>query len=748
MTTYHRNLSKNMKKLLLVFVAFTATLHAQKNDITLEDIWLNDTFGTERLNSFHSMSVGDFYTILNTDKETQQTSLDKYDYKTLEKIATIVDSKNLDGIDHFESYAFDASETKLILGTESEQIYRHSSKGIYYMYDTASKKLQLIAANKIQEPTFSPDGNKIAYTYNNNVYIKNLINNGTVQITFDGEKNKVINGITDWVYEEEFAFVRAFDWNKNSDKLAFLRFDETDVPEFSMDKYGTSLYPTQQVFKYPKAGEKNALVSLHIFNLNNKKASQVNLGAKAQYYIPRIKWTNNSNALAVTTLNRHQNNLNLLFVDGTTLDSFVVLNEKDAAYVDITDNLTFLKDNSFIWTSEKDGFNHIYHYDASGKLKNQVTKGNWEITNYYGYDAKTKRIFYQSTEDGSINRSVYSIKLNGKGKQRLSSNTGTNSAAFSTSFNYYVNTFSSANTPNIYTLNTAKSGKQLKEIKNNQILAEKLNGYNTAKKEFFTLKTENGEFNAWMIKPSNFDPNKKYPLFMHQYSGPGSQQVANRWGGGNDYWFQLLAQKGYIIACVDGRGTGLKGRDFKKVTYKELGKYETQDQIDAAKKLGELPYIDQDRIGIWGWSYGGYMSSLALTKGADVFKMAIAVAPVTSWRFYDTVYTERYMQTPQENASGYDENSPINHVDKLKGAYLLVHGTGDDNVHVQNTTRMINALVEANKQFDLFVYPDRAHGIRKGDNTRLHLFTKMTAFIEQHLGGKENTITTTKEIKN
>ncbi len=737
-----------MRKLLLLFITFSITIHAQKKDITLEDIWSKNTFRPERLNSFHSMNIGDFYTILNSNNQINSTTLDKYDYKTLEKVETLVDSKDLEGITHFESYQFDATETKLILGTASEQIYRHSSKGTYYVYDLSSKKLQLIANHKIQEPTFSPDGNKVAYTYNNNIFIKNLINNGTVQVTFDGQNNKIINGITDWVYEEEFAFVRAFDWNKNSDKLAFLRFDETEVPEFSMDKYGTSLYPTQQVFKYPKAGEKNALVSLHIFNLTTKKAAQVNLGEKAQYYIPRIQWTNNANALAVTTLNRHQNNLNLLFVDGATLDSFVVLNEKDAAYVDITDNLTFLKDNSFIWTSENDGFNHIYHYDTTGKLKNQITKGNWEVTNYYGYDAKTKRIFYQSTEDGSINRSIYSIKLNGKSKQRLSSNTGTNSAAFSNSFNYYVNTFSSANTPNIYTLNAAKSGKEIKEIKNNQALSQKLNGFETSKKEFFTVKTEHGEFNAWMIKPSNFDPNKKYPLFMHQYSGPGSQQVANRWGGGNDYWFQLLAQKGYIIACVDGRGTGLKGRDFKKVTYKELGKYETQDQIDAAKKLGELPYIDKDRIGIWGWSYGGYMSSLALTKGADVFKMAIAVAPVTSWRFYDTVYTERYMQTPQENPSGYDENSPINHVDKLKGAYLLVHGTGDDNVHVQNTTRMINALVEANKQFDLFMYPDRAHGIRKGNNTRLHLYTKMTAFIDENLGGSENTITTENNIKN
>ena len=723
-----------MKKLFLLFIAFTTAITAQKKEISLEDIWSNGTFRAESMNSFHSMNIGDFYTILNSNKESGATSLDKYDYKTLEKVETIVESKDLDGIDTFDSYEFDASETKLLLGTNNERIYRRSSLGKYYVYDIASKTLQLVSENKIQEPTFSPDGNKVAYAQGNNIYIKNLINNGTIQITSDGEKNKIINGITDWVYEEEFGFVRAFDWNLNSDKLAYLRFNETDVPEFSMDMYGKELYPTQQVFKYPKAGEKNALVSLHIYNSNSKKSTQVNLKEKAQYYIPRIEWTNNSNALAVTTLNRHQNNLNLLFVDGTTLESFVVLNEKDAAYVDITNNLTFLKDNSFIWTSEKDGFNHIYHYDSSGKLKNQITSGNWEVTNYYGYNAKTKRIFYQSTEDGSINRSVYSIKLNGKSKQRLSSNSGTNSAAFSNSFNYYINTFSSANTPNIYTLNESRSGKQLKEIKNNKSLSEKLNGYNISTKEFFTVKTANGDFNAWMVKPADFDPNKKYPLFMYQYSGPGSQSVSNRWGGSNDYWYQMLAQKGYIIACVDGRGTGLKGRDFKKVTYKELGKYEIEDQIDAAKELGKLDYIDQDRIGIWGWSYGGYMSSLAITKGADVFKMAIAVAPVTSWRFYDTVYTERYMQTPQENASGYDDNSPINHVEKLKGAYLLVHGSGDDNVHVQNTTRMINSLVEANKQFDLFIYPDRAHGIFKGKNTRLHLYTKMTAFIDENLG--------------
>ena len=737
-----------MKKLFFLFIAFSITLSAQKKEISLDDIWTNNTFRTERLNSFQSLKKGDYYTILNYNGDTRSSTLDKYSYKTLNKVETIVNSKDLHEIDSFDSYEFSKDEEKLILGTNAKKIYRHSSEGIYYVLDITSKKIQLISPNKIQEPTFSPDGNKVAYVYNNNIYIKNLINNGTIQVTSDGEKNKIINGVTDWVYEEEFAFVRAFDWNGNSDKLAFLRFDEAEVPEFSMDIYSDALYPTQQVFKYPKAGEKNAILTLHIFNLQTKKSDYVDLGDKAQYYIPRIKWTNNTNTLSVITLNRHQNNLNLLFVDGKSLDSHLVHNEKDSAYVDITDDLTFLNDNSFIWTSEKDGYNHLYHYSSSGKLINQITNGSWEVTKYYGYDERTKRIFYQSVEDGSTNRTIYSIKLNGKNKMRLSSNSGTNSAAFSNSFNYYINTYSDAGTPPIFTLNEAKSGKQLKEIKNNRSLSEKLSNYTISPKEFFTVKTQNGEFNAWMIKPNDFDPNKEYPLFMYQYSGPGSQSVANRWNGTNDYWYQILAQKGYIIVCVDGRGTGFRGRDFKKVTYKELGKFEIEDQIDAAKELGKLAYIDENNVGIWGWSYGGYMSSLAITKGADTFKMAIAVAPVTSWRFYDSVYTERYMQTPQENASGYDENSPINHVEKLKGAYLLVHGSGDDNVHVQNTMRMKNALIEANIQFDSEIYPDRTHSIYRGKNTRLHLYNKMTNFIEDHLGKNNNQPALIEKLKN
>lgn len=722
-----------MKKLLSLFLLCATTLFAQQKQISLEDIWTDNTFSTERLNAFESMSQGDFYTILKFDGPTRSTFLEKYSYETLQLVDTIVNSGDLPDLAYFDSYKFSDGEDKLLLATQTEQIYRHSSKSIFYVYDIATKSLVLLTDRKVQEPIFSPDGNKVAYVYENNLFIKDLLDNATIQITFDGEKNKIINGITDWVYEEEFAFVRAFDWNGNSDKLAYMRFDESLVPLYTMDIYGDDLYPKQQVFKYPKAGENNSIVTVHIFNTETGKSEQVELGEKGQHYIPRMQWTNNNNALCVTTLNRHQNNLNLLFVNGTTLEPHLVLNEKDKAYIDITDNLTFLKDNSFIWTSEKDGYNHIYHHDVHGKLINQVTSGDWEVTDYYGYNPKSKEIYYQSTEDGSINRTIYSVKINGKGKKRLSRDTGTNSAAFSNSFNYFVNTYSDADTPYIYTLNNARNGKEIKEIVNNNTLLEKIKPYGFSKKEFFTIKTDNGEFNAWMIKPSKFNAFEEYPMLMFQYSGPGSQQVANRWMGSNDYWHQMLAQKGAIVVCVDGRGTGFKGADFKKATYLNLVKLETIDQIDAAKQLREKPYIKDDKIGIWGWSFGGHMSTNCILKGNDVFTMAIAVAPVTSWRFYDTIYTERFLRTPQENPEGYDENSPINYADMLEGDYLLIHGSGDDNVHVQNTMRMIDALIEANKPFQSQIYPDRAHGIYKGKNTRLHLYTKMTKFIEDHL---------------
>ena len=728
---------------MLLFLLTLTSTKAQQKEITLEDIW-GGTFRTQFMDVLHSMNNGKQYSVLDFNRSTNASAIDVYDYKTGEKVKTLVSSNELPEVDYFISYEFSEDESKVLLATKLKSVYRHSTLGTYYVYDSKTKKATLLSENQVQEPTFSPDGSKIAYGFENNLYIKDLSSGAIKQITSDGKKNEIINGITDWVYEEEFAFVRAFDWNKNGDKIAYIRFDESQVPEFSMDIYGTELYPHDDTFKYPKAGEKNADVSLHLYDLNSGKTSQVDVSTYNSYYIPRIKWTEDTNVLSVQLTNRHQNVLDLVFVNADDASTQLIHQEKDDAYVDVTDDLTFLNDNSFIWTSEKSGWNHIYHYDKTGKLLKQITDGNWDVTSYYGFDPTSGRIFYQSTENGNINRDVYSITKTGKNKVRLTQNTGSNSASFSKDFTYFINTFSNTETPYTFTLHNGLTGNPLREIKNNNELKESLKGYKISKKEFSTININGEELNMYTIKPKNFDPNKKYPLFMYQYSGPGSQQVANRWNGANDYWHQMLAQEDMIIVCIDGRGTGYKGRDFKKMTQKELGKYEVEDQIAAAKKLGALPYIDTDRIGIWGWSYGGFMSSNCLFQGADTFSMAIAVAPVTSWRFYDTVYTERYMTTPQENPSGYDNNSPITHVDKLKGDFLLVHGSADDNVHFQNTMRLTEALIQANKDFDWAVYPDDNHGIY-GGNTRLHLYRKMTKFVKESLGTpKEKTL----EIKN
>ena len=721
---------KYLKGSFFVCFLISALSSSQNKEITLDAIW-NGTFTTEGMQSLHSMNNGKQYSVLNYEKGS--TAIDVYDYKTLAKVETLVSSSNLEGITYFSDYTFSKDESKIVLATEVESIFRRSTLGVFYIYDIKNKSLIKISDDKIQEPTLSPDGKQVAYGLNNNLFVKDFESNQTTQITFDGEKNKIINGITDWVYEEEFAFVRAFEWNADGTHIAFIRFDETEVPEFSMDLYGSGLYPDQSVFKYPKAGEANAIVSLHIYDLKLKKVNDVKVSKSySDFYIPRIKWTNDANVLSAQYTNRHQNELDLWMINANDMTSKLVMAEKDKAYVDVTDNLTFLQDNSFIWTSEMDGYNHIYHYSKDGQLINQVTKGPWEVTDYYGFDEKSNSVFYQSVENGSINRDVYSVKINGKNKKRLTLKEGTNSADFSADFTYFINSYSSITTAPEYTLNTAKDGKLVKIIKDNIALENNLKTYNLPAKEFSTIAVNGNDLNMWMIKPADFDASKTYPLFMFQYSGPGSQSVKNTWNAANDYWYYYLAQQGYIVACVDGRGTGFKGADFKKVTQNELGKYEVEDQIQAAKQLGGRDYIDQDRMGIWGWSYGGFMSSNALFKGNDVFKMAIAVAPVTSWRYYDTIYTERYMTTPQENPSGYDENSPIFHVDKLKGNFLLIHGSADDNVHVQNTMQMVEALVQANKQFEWMVYPDKNHGIY-GGNTRLHLYTKMTNYIKENL---------------
>jgi dipeptidyl-peptidase-4 len=580
--------------------------------------------------------------------------------------------------------------------------------------------------------TFSPKGDKVAYVFHNNLFIKDLKSKNTTQITFDGEVNKIINGASDWVYEEEFGLVKAFQWSPGGEQLAYYKFDESNVKEFSMDMFKNELYPSQYEFKYPKAGEENSKVSIHLFELRSQKTNTITF-KKNYEYLPRMGWTKNKDILFVSAMNRHQNELDFILCNTSTNNSRVLFTETDKYYIDIHDNTTFTEDkNHMIWTSEKSGFKHIYYINLENGKWKQITNGDWEVTKFHGMDTEKNRIFYTSNEEGTIHRGLYSIGINRDDKIKLSSKIGTHNSTFSNGMKYYSNTYSTAYTPPYISLHNS-NGKKIRVLEDNAELITTMSEFNLSDKEFFSFKTsEDVQLNGWMIKPSDFDSSKKYPVFMFLYGGPGSQQVLNSWGWFNYFWHQHLAQKGYIVACIDNRGTGGRGAEFKKLTYQQLGKYETLDQIEANKYLANLDYVDKDRIGIQGWSYGGYLSSLAITKGADYFKMAIAVAPVTNWRYYDNIYTERYMRTPQENPEGYDENSPINHVEKLRGKYLLIHGSADDNVHVQNTYEMISGLVKANKQFDLFIYPDKNHGIY-GGNTRLHLYKKMTNFIEDNL---------------
>ncbi|MDA8569336.1 S9 family peptidase [Flavobacteriaceae bacterium] len=731
-----------MRKIAVLFsIGLLAinTVLAQGKEVSVAAIY-DGIFRTEGMDVLRSRNNGTQYTLLNYDRVNKIQTIDLYEYETLEKTATLLSTEDLEGISYMSSYTFSADESKVLLATDLIPIYRRSTLGSYFVYDFKDKSLIKIANVAVQEPSLSPDGSKVAYGYENNIYLFDLKTKQTEQLTFDGEKNRIINGIADWVYEEEFGFVRAFEWSPEGTHIAFLRFDETEVPEYSMPIYGEDLYPTLQTFKYPKAGENNAVVSLHLIELEGAKTSTIPVDA---YYIPRIKWKNNPDELAFQTFNRHQNELVLYEYNKRSGALSVLHTERDAAYVDVNDNLTFLVDDSFIWSSEKDGYNHLYLHDKSGREKRQLTSGDWEVTSYYGYDEKRKKIFFQSTAMGSINRDVYSVGLNGKNVSRLTAQDGVNRASFSADFTYFINAHSNAATPPSYTLNTTVSKKRvrdanagqslmLKTIVDNTALLNTLEAYNISPKEFSTLAVNGNDLNMWMIKPADFDPSKKYPLLMFQYSGPGSQSVSNTWMSANDYWYQLLQSRGYIIACVDGRGTGFKGRDFKKSTYLQLVRYESDDQIAAAEQLSALPYIDENRTGIWGWSFGGDMAMHSILKGNEVFETAISVAPVTSWRFYDTIYTERFMRTPQENPEGYDLNSPLNYAERLKGKLLLVHGSADDNVHFQNTMRMVEALVQANKQFDWAVYPDKNHGIY-GGKTREQLYTKMTQFILNNL---------------
>lgn len=710
-------------RLFLSVLFSLPVLYAQER-IQQEDIW-QWRYSPERLESIRSMQNGENYTVLKDAKIIQ------YAYADPAVRSVLLDAEKTPELPRFSGYTFSKDENKILLETNVQRIYRRSKQAIYWVYNRGTDTVQMLFDAPVQEPQFSPDGQKVAFSYQRNLYVKNLVDNTIEQITTDGSEH-IINGTTDWVYEEEFGFVRAFVWEASSSQLMFMRFDETQVPEFSMDIYGSDLYPFPYTFKYPKAGETNATVSLHSYDLNTKTKKSMDWEDEDWEYIPRLQATKSPNVVTFQTMNRHQNQLKLWSLNLNSGQANVLLEEQDRAYVDIHDDLRFLTNGNFVWSSDRSGFKHLYVYNSSGKLLKQLTQGPWEVTQFYGLSADEKELYYQSTEKTTIGRGVYSVRMNGKGKRALTPEKGSNGAFFSKGGQYFIHTYSDEQTPPVYTLRQTKSGSKVRELLNNKALVEKLAVFDLPQKEFSTLEINGNRLNMYMIKPKNFDPAKQYPLLMFQYSGPGSQQVANRWGSNRDLWHKSLTEQGYIIACVDGRGTGFKGAEFKKLTYLNLVKYEAEDQIAAAQKLGELAYINSSRIGIWGWSFGGHMALQCLLTGADTFAAAISVAPVTNWRFYDTIYTERFMRTPAENASGYDDNSPINYADQLQGKLLLIHGSGDDNVHVQNSMRMAEALIQADKDFDFMIYPDKNHGIY-GGNTQIHLYRKMTQFINNNL---------------
>ena len=718
--------------LALALLLLSTNVKAQK--ISVEKIWKEYAFFGKSVDGFRSMNNGEYFSKISKIKGEDAVSKHEFsnytgDGEVLIRMSEVkIDNDQIE----FDDYYFNSDETKALLTTETTPIYRRSYTAVYYLFDLKSKKTEpldeLHAPQTLAE--YSPDGTKVSYIFENNLYVKDISSGKITQVTSDGKRNEIINGTTDWVYEEEFGITKGYAWSPDGNHIGYLKFNESDVKEFSMTYY-KDLYPDLYTFKYPKAGEDNSKVTVNLYSIATGKSEKVDLG---QYeYIPRLKWSPIENKLIVQTLNRHQNELkyHVIEVSNNDIAASTIYTETSETYIDIDDNLLILNDGKTILrTSEKNGYNHIYRLCFDGQIT-QITNGNWDVIEFAGIDDKNTTIYYTSAENGAINKSIYKIGITGKKKTLISEEKGTSDAEFSNGMKYFIKSYSDANTPTVYSL-CNNSGKVLTVLEDNVGLKATAAKYEFAKKEFVTFKGHSEELNGWMIKPANFDPSKKYPVYINIYGGPGSNMVSNSWGGVNLAYHQLLAQNGYIVVSVDPRGTMYRGEKFKKSTYLELGKLETEDFIAVGKELQSYDYVDASRIGIMGWSYGGFMTSLAMTKGADVFKMGIAVAPVTNWRYYDNIYTERFMRTPEENENGYDENSPINHVDKLKGKYLLIHGSGDDNVHYQNTMEMVNALVAADKQFDLFIYPNKNHGIY-GGNTRNHLFKMMFDYTLKNL---------------
>ncbi|SFE37688.1 S9 family peptidase [Thermophagus xiamenensis] len=731
-----------MKRITFILFLSLCSIWAfsQTKTVELEDFTVKGTFRPKSITGLRSMNDGNYYTTL----EDGGTKIVKYSYKTGKQVEVIFDiekvKKNPDSVKHVVGYTFSPDESKILVYNDVERIYRRSFLARYYVYDLKYKELLPLAdEGKQQVPLFSPNSQMVAYVKDNNIYLKKLRFGTTSAVTEDGEKNRIINGIPDWVYEEEFGYNCAMEWSPTSENLAFVRFDESEVKQYSFPLYKGmypereeyALYPGRYEYKYPKAGEKNSKISVHVFNVKNRTIKTMDAGDLSDAYIPRLRWSYDPNKLGIIKLNRLQNELELMVANPNSGVCNTLLTIREPQYIpeNVLDNIRFLPDGKhFVYVGQEDGYNHIHLYTMAGIKVRQVTSGQWEITDFYGFDAGKKMFYFQAGKESPLKREIYAVDMEGKEITRLSPEGGYSEAEFSSNFRYFVNTWSTAReVPQIAVYDN--KGKLIRVLEDNSDLKEKLEQYSVPQKEFFTFTTSEGvELNGYMIKPLGFDESRQYPVLMSQYSGPGSQEVFDQWGMNWEYY---LATKGYLIVTVDGRGTGARGEEFLKSTYLQLGRFESDDQIETARYLAQLPYVDASRIGIWGWSFGGYMTSLCLSK-SDLFKIGIAVAPVTNWRYYDTVYTERFLRTPQMNPRGYDDNSPINLADKLSGKLFLIHGTADDNVHFQNTMEYAERLIQAGKQFDMFVYPNRNHSIY-GGNTRHHLFTMMSQYIFENL---------------
>lgn len=732
-----------MKKLFALLCLFLGVLTLQAQKVTLQDV-AQGTYRASGIYGIKPMLDGEHYTQISSDRKR----IVKYSFKTGEEVETIFDITTARdcSLTSFDDYIMSPDERLILIQTETKPIYRRSFTAVYYIYNVRNNKLEPLSNNGPQQvPLFSPDGNQIAFVRNNNIYlVKLLFNNSESQVTKDGEYNKVLNGIPDWVYEEEFGFNRAFDFSADSKMLAYIRFDESAVKMFSFpwykgmapEKMQYETYPGSYDYKYPKSGMQNSLVSVHTFDIKNKVTRTMDLQLDKEDYIPRIRFTSDPEKLAIMVLNRHQNRFDLYFANPRSTICKVAIRDEAPQYIkeQAYANIEFF-DKNIVMMSERDGYNHLYLYTIGGNLVKQITKGDFEVKDFLGWDQNANVFYYTSNEESPLRTAVYKIDAKGK-KTKLSTRVGTNSAIFSHSMKYYINTYSSLSTPTRITINN-NQGKELKTLMDNAALKEKVARLNMPIKEFFTFTTSDGvKLNGWMMKPANFNPNKKYPVIMHQYSGPGSQQVIDRWNIGSfsdgGMFEAYMCDKGFVMVCVDGRGTGGRGAAFEKCTYMFLGVKEAKDQVETAKYLGTLPFVDKNKIGIWGWSFGGYTTLMSMSEGTPVFRAGVAIAAPSDWKFYDTVYTERFMRTPKENGDGYAASSAILRADKLHGSLLLIHGTADDNVHFQNCAEYSEALVQANKQFDMQIYTNRNHGIA-GGNTRNHLMNRVANFFMEEM---------------